>query len=75
MAKTEFEEFIQNEIEKSQGRSIPVKASALERLFVRKAKCTNLHPNPDDEFCFPDSTAWCRSMVPIPTTRRRSEVT
>ena len=31
-----------------------MKASALERLFVRKAKCTNLHPNPDDEYCFPD---------------------
>ena len=54
MAKTEFEQFIADEIEKGKGRYIPVKAGPMERLFVKKAACTMLHPNPDDEFCFPD---------------------
>lgn len=54
MAKTEFEEFIQNSIENSKGVSYPVDASLLERLLVLKVSCDKLHPNPEDEFCFPD---------------------
>ena len=50
MAKTEFEQFIADEIEKGKGRYIPVKAGPMERLFVKKAACTMLHPNPDDEW-------------------------
>ncbi len=33
---------------------MPVKASTLERHLVTKAPCTSLHPNPEDEFCFPE---------------------
>ena len=42
MAKTEFEQFIADEIEKGKGRYIPVKAGPMERLFVKKAVCTIL---------------------------------
>lgn len=51
--KTQFEQFIADEIEKNRGRLVPVKASLAERIFVRKAHWKDLHPNPDDEFCFP----------------------
>ena len=51
--KTQFEQFIADEIEKNRGRLVPVKASLAERMFVRKAHWKKLHPNPDDEFCFP----------------------
>ena len=51
--KTQFEQFIADEIEKNRGRLVPVKASLAERMFVRKAHWKDLHPNPNDEFCFP----------------------
>ena len=51
--KTQFEQFIADEIEKNRGLLVPVKASLAERMFVRKAHWKDLHPNPDDEFCFP----------------------
>ena len=51
--KTQFEQFIADEIEKNRGRLVPVKASLAERMFVRKAHWKDLHPNPDDEFCLP----------------------
>ena len=51
---TELEQFIQDEIDKMKGVSIPAHASALERLLVMKTNIRNLHPNPEDEFCFPD---------------------
>ena len=49
-----FEAFLKDEIEKEKGLYIPVKSGLLERLFVRKCDCSKLHPNPDDEFCYPD---------------------
>lgn len=52
--KTAFEEFISNEIEKQKGLYIPIKASAMERLMVKSADPMTLHPNPEDEFCFPE---------------------
>ena len=52
--KTEFTEFIANDIKKYEGVRLPLKSSLLRRAFVRWARCTNMHPNPDDEFCFPD---------------------
>lgn len=52
--KTEFTEFIANDIKKYDGVRMPLKTSLLKRAFKRWAKCTSLHPNPDDEFCFPD---------------------
>lgn len=51
--KTQFEQFIAEEVEKTRGRLVPVKASLAERMFVRKAHWKDLHHNPDDEFCFP----------------------
>ena len=54
MAKTEFEQFIQDEIEKQKGISVPVKAGFVERMATKKLDCDQLHPNPDDEFSFPD---------------------
>ena len=52
MAKTEFDEFVAKDVNAQKGVSIPVRAGALERLFVRKVACSNLHPNADDEFTF-----------------------
>lgn len=33
---------------------MPVNAGLLRRALIRYAPVTKLHPNPDDEFCFPD---------------------
>lgn len=53
MAKrTEFEQKIADDIKHQSGALIPVKASLLERLLVRKAPCDKLHPNAEDEFTF-----------------------
>jgi len=51
--KTEFDQFIAEEIERNRGVMVPARASWLERFFVRKARTEKLHPNPDDEFCDP----------------------
>ena len=50
MAKSQLMEYVSKDIEKQKGVAIPVPAGLLERLFVKKAKCTNIHPNPEDEF-------------------------
>lgn len=50
--KTEFEQKIADDIKNQTGALIPVKASILERLLVRKAPCDKLHPNAEDEFTF-----------------------
>lgn len=52
--KTEFSEFVARDIKKYEGVRIPLKTSLIMRIFKRWTKCTNLHPNPDDEFCFPN---------------------
>lgn len=54
MSKTELEKFLAEEVEKTKGISYPVKAGVLRRLFVKKLPLSKLHPNPNDEFCFPD---------------------
>lgn len=54
MAKTEFELFLEKELEDQKGIYMPVKAGLFERLFVTSAKIKHIHPNPDDEFCYPD---------------------
>ena len=54
MAKTEFSDFLENELGKIRWLSCPVKAGFLRRVFVRKAACGKLHPNPNDEFCDPE---------------------
>ncbi len=52
--KTEFEEWLQQEIESQKGLYVPVTASIFERLLITKLPCTSIHPNPEDEFCFPE---------------------
>lgn len=54
MAKTDLEQFIIDEVEKEKGVFVPIRAGLPERLLVRKLSCRKLHPNPEDEFCFPD---------------------
>ncbi len=54
ISKTAFDEFIAQEIRDSRGTRFPVKVSVLERLLTKQARCTDLHPNPDDEFCDPE---------------------
>ena len=54
MAKSEFDEFVQNDVKKQKGVYMPVKASLAERLTTRHLPMEKLHPNPDDEFAFPD---------------------
>ena len=51
--KTQLEERIAEDICQMKGIMVPVKAGLHERQLVRKAKCSSLHPNPDDEFCMP----------------------
>ena len=52
-AKSEFEKYLAQKLKEDEGRLVPVKASARERLFVKKADIKKLHPNPEDEFCDP----------------------
>ncbi len=51
--KTQFEVFLEEEIQLAKGVCFPVKTGFVRRLLTRKAECTSLHPNPDDEFCKP----------------------
>lgn len=50
MARTQLTEYIQNDLGKQKGISIPVRAGLPERLLVRSVSCKNLHANADDEF-------------------------
>ena len=54
MTNSEFKEYLNKELEKEVGMYVPVNSSRLQRLFYLNTPCTNLHPNPDDEFSFPD---------------------
>ena len=49
-----FQEYLNEEVNKVKGVYYPVRASFLKRKFCKKASCRALHPNPEDEFCFPD---------------------
>ena len=52
--KTDLELFIEEETLKQRSTGVPVRASLPERLVVRRCDPKRLHPNPEDEFCFPD---------------------
>ena len=39
---------------KYKGVYVPVKAGLLRRFLITKLPPDKLHPNPDDEFCFPE---------------------
>ena len=49
--KTKFQAYLEDQIDRYKGVSVPVKTNLLERAFVKKARCKALHPNPEDEFC------------------------
>ncbi|MBQ9408122.1 MAG: ParB N-terminal domain-containing protein [Clostridia bacterium] len=50
---TRFGEYLASEIRKYGGVYVPVKASALLCQLKRKARISQVHPNPNDEFCQP----------------------
>lgn len=50
MAKSQLAELVENDLDKQKGVYIPVHAGLIERLFVRNAAVTKLHPNAEDEF-------------------------
>ncbi len=54
MAKSEFDLYLQEEVKKQEGVAYPVKASLFERMLTKQLPCDVLHPNPQDEFTFPD---------------------
>ena len=54
MVKTEFEIFLEKEIEKGKGVYFPAAAGFLRRAFIKRLPCGTLHPNPQDEFCSPE---------------------
>lgn len=47
-------EYLEEEVNRIKGVYVPLRSSILRCLLVKNAKCTNLHPNPDDEFSMPD---------------------
>ena len=49
----QFQKYLANEVRKVQGIYVPIHAGIIRRLLVRKTSLKRLHPNPDDEFCFP----------------------
>ena len=51
---TAFGKFLAQRLEEDRGVLVPVKASLFELMFVKKADCRKLHPNPEDEFCDPN---------------------
>ena len=52
-SKTQFDKFLEEDLEHCRGVYFPVKTGLLRRLTTRKASVFDLHPNPDDEFCDP----------------------
>ncbi len=51
--KTQFEEYLAEEVKRSKSVCFPVKTGTIRRMLIKKASCDDLHPNPDDEFCVP----------------------
>ena len=51
--RTEFQQYIENEVARVKGIYYPVKAGFFQQAFVKKAAPSKLHPNPGDEFCDP----------------------
>ena len=50
----DFKSFIASEVKKYKGIYVPVRSGFLRRALVKNLPCRKLHPNPDDEFTFPD---------------------
>lgn len=49
----EYKHLVLDDIRTYEGLSHPVKANIAERLLIRKAPISKIHPNPEDEFCNP----------------------
>ncbi len=53
MNNTEFAAFLKEQLESQKDIYVPVNSSFWEKLLHASAKTIDLHPNPEDEFCFP----------------------
>ena len=51
---TELRQFLAAETAKYRNIMVPVSASLFRRMTTKKLPLSRLHPNPDDEFCFPE---------------------
>ena len=54
ISNTELKTLLAKEVNRYEGVYVPLRASLLERALIRTAKTSDLHPNPDDEFSFPN---------------------
>ena len=54
VAKTGFQAYLEEELNRYKGVMMPVKTGFPRRVFIRSAACKKLHPNPEDEFCNPE---------------------
>lgn len=52
-SKTQFEAFLEEELEKYRGVAYPVHTNWLLRTLITQVSPKKLHPNPEDEFCIP----------------------
>ena len=53
-SKSEFDLFLEKEVSRIKGNYTPVRSSFLRRKLTKYLKCSELHPNPGDEFCDPE---------------------
>ena len=53
-SKSQFDQYVREEIDRYRGISYPVRASLLRRIRTWKVSTKKIHPNPEDEFCFQD---------------------
>lgn len=49
----DIKDSVAEEMEKYNGVCFPIKSSVLERVVISRLKCSEIHPNPADEFCDP----------------------
>ncbi|MBQ9008891.1 MAG: ParB-like nuclease domain-containing protein [Clostridia bacterium] len=49
-----FDEYLKQEVARVKGQYYPVRSSILRQFLTKHAAYQALHPNPEDEFCFPD---------------------
>ena len=53
-SQSDLKQLLEKEVSKYKGIAVPVRSSLLFRLTTDKLPLRKLHPNPDDDFCFPD---------------------
>lgn len=54
MTNTDFQKYLNDQLQEQKDLYVPVDCNWYDKFLVQKVKCTNIHPNPDDEFCFPN---------------------